>query len=609
MSHSPSPLSASSKAQFLPVSSGRGPQKKCFVVGTSPLHLHMFDLKRAQITALSWLSFFSLLTESARAELGVKEEEIAAQVSAFWKEWAHVWDGTIEDHELAESLAENASLHLDGPDSMSAVLSGPFQLTSRKLAKKPTQGRNAVLREFRDWPSKWSGGSVKQSKFKVVEVEISGNEVVTNELVAVVVEGDKIWEYNGRWKTHWVIGKEKLLFDHSEILEGEVAQTNHFIFKETTTGLLPKGSTADLELIEENFYWRERIPASFEPDQFGETGISIADVNGDGLEDVYLCQIGGLRNKLWLRTKEGRLITAPSSGLEIRDNTAAALFLDFDSDGDRDAILTTTAGIVVFANDGEGVFREHVRFPDLPYGFGMGACDYDQDGDLDVFVCQYYSKRNLEGETLRGSFPVPFPIQNATNGGPNVLLRNDGGLQFVDASQEAGLANDNSRYSFACLWEDFDNDGDQDLIVANDFGPNNFYSNNGKGGFVDHSDAPGIKDGGFGMGLTAADFDLDGLYDLHISNMYSGAGNRIARQKWFHADKDEKTRKTLLNLARGNTLLKNLGESIFSDVSVLSGISMGRWSWASLAVDLNNDTREDLLVANGFVTGKDPDDL
>ena len=111
------------------------------------------------------------------------------------------------------------------------------------------------------------------------------------------------------------------------------------------------------------------------------------------------------------------------------------------------------------------------------------------------------------------------------------------------------------------------------------------------------------------MGVTAADFNLDGRYDLHISNMYSGAGNRIARQDWFHADKDEKVRKTLLSLARGNTLLRNLDGSAFADESASSGIAMGRWSWSSLAVDLNNDAREDLLVANGFVTGKDPDDL
>jgi hypothetical protein len=180
---------------------------------------------------------------------------------------------------------------------------------------------------------------------------------------------------------------------------------------------------------------------------------------------------------------------------------------------------------------------------------------------------------------------------------------------FKDVTGESGLDVGNVRLSYGCLWEDFDNDGDQDLFIVNDFGPNNYFENDGKGRFVDQSGAPGVRDGGFGMGLTAADFDHDGRYDLHISNMYSGAGNRIARQDWFHADQDAKVRETLLSLARGNTLLKNLGGSAFSDTSEPSGIAMGRWSWASLAVDLNNDSFEDLLVANGFVTGKDPDDL
>lgn len=569
----------------------------------------MFFSHTAQIITFSWLSVFSLLTGLADANQGLEEESISASASAFWKEWSNVWDRSVSEAELSHFFTEDASLYLDASDSIDVNLAGSFQLANRAGSQRKIQGRDNILKQFRDWPSEWSDGVVRKSKFKIVGIEISGGQVVTNELVAVVVEGEKIWEYNGRWRTEWILKGEELIFSSSKILKGQVVEAERLIFEEKTSGILPGNSSTDLELIEENFYWRERIPASFEPDQFGETGISIADLNGDGLEDLYLCQIGGLRNKLWLRTKKGGLVLSPASGLEIRDNTAAALFLDFDSDGDRDAILTTTAGIVVFANDGKGRFREKERFADLPYGFGMASCDYDQDGDLDVFVCQYYSSRSLEGEALRGSFPVPFPIHNAANGGPNVLLRNEGGLKFVDATEEAGIGQYNSRYSFACLWEDFDNDKDQDLIVVNDFGPNNFYRNNGQGGFVDCSDSPGLRSGGFGMGVTVSDFDLDGLYDIHISNMYSGAGNRIARQEWFHKDKKNEIRAALLGMARGNTLLRNSGNDTFSDISDTSGISMGRWSWASLAVDLNNDTREDLLVANGFVTGKDPDDL
>ena len=70
------------------------------------------------------------------------------------------------------------------------------------------------------------------------------------------------------------------------------------LFRDLTSSLLPEDCKTDPDLVRENYEWRQRIPDIFEPDQFGETGISVADVNGDGLEDVYLCQIGGLRNRL-----------------------------------------------------------------------------------------------------------------------------------------------------------------------------------------------------------------------------------------------------------------------------------------------------------------------
>ncbi|MGC6465435.1 MAG: FG-GAP repeat domain-containing protein [Akkermansiaceae bacterium] len=554
--------------------------------------------------------FFFMLVGLVRAEQGMREEQLAARAGAFWKEWAHVWDGSVTDEEMSPQLSQGAVFHRDQAEVLNQRLEGAFQVNDRKVGGRAAEGRKAVLEAFRNWPLTWSEGPVERSKFKVVGVEVDEGELTTTELVAVITGGATVREYNGVWQTRWEIKGDTLLFKESNIQDGKVVSaTGGTLFSERTSGLLPADCDGDLELVEENFYWRERVPASFEPDQFGENGISVADVNGDGLEDVYLCQIAGLRNRLWLRTDEGLLVEAPSSGLEIRENTCAALFLDFDADGDRDAVLTTSAGVVFFANDGQGVFTQKKSLAEVPHGFGMAASDYDQDGDLDLFVCQYYASRKNGEEALRGSFPHPYPIYDASNGGDNVLLRNDGDWKFVEATEEAGLAEKNFRYSYACLWEDFDNDGDQDLFVVNDFGPNNFYLNEGKGTFVDRSDAPGVKDGGFGMGLTAADFDLDGRYDLHISNMYSGAGNRIARQDWFHADKDEKIRETLLSLARGNTLLKNLGKASFADRSEPSGIAMGRWSWSSLAVDLNNDSREDLLVANGFVTGKDPDDL
>lgn len=550
------------------------------------------------------------LVPAASGEQGLRQEQLAAEAAKIWKQWAHVWDGAVEEGEMVDHLAPDCQWLGDAAGQGTRALDGRFQFRPRTTGKQVVSGRAAVLQAFRQWPLSWADGAVTQSKFKVVGVKVEDRTLTTTELVAVLVAGDTLSEYNGKWQTEWAVGDDSLTFRKTTMLEGAVVDLGQGrLFGERTAGILPEGAQEDLELTAGNFFWRERVPAAFEPDQFGETGISVADVNGDGWEDVYLCQIAGLRNRLWLRTEEGRLEEAPASGLDIRENTSAALFLDFDQDGDRDAVLTTSLGVVFFANDGAGHFTQKIHLENIPHGFGMASCDYDQDGDLDLFVCQYYASRQAGADGLRGSFPHPYPIYDATNGGPNLLLRNDGGWQFSDVTQEAGLAGGNHRYSYTCVWEDLDNDGDQDLFVVNDFGPNNYFENQGGGRFLDRSGAPGVRDGGFGMGVTAADFDLDGRYDLHISNMYSGAGNRIARQDWFHADKDEKVRQTLLSLARGNTLLRNLGESAFADESSTSGIAMGRWSWSSLAVDLNNDAREDLLVANGFVTGKDPDDL
>ena len=559
-----------------------------------------------------WFVFLitGLAVLTAEGEQGLRQEKLAAMAGKIWKEWAHVWDGSVKDDEVSAHLAEECLISIDQVDGEARLLKGQFQYTNRVPGSNSTQGRTAVLKTFREWPFTWAKGEVERSKFKVVGVAVEGNEITTTELVAVLVKGEELSEYNGTWKTRWKIEDDYLKLAEVRILSGSVVDLGASkVFREMTSGVLPEEAGDDLELTGGNFFWRERVPAGFEPDQFGETGISIADLNGDGLEDVYLCQIAGLRNRLWLRTADGKLKEASASGLEVRENTSAALFLDFDGDGDRDAVLTTAIGVVFFANNGAGVFEEKIRLENIPHGFGMASSDYDRDGDLDLFICQYYAPRRSDADALRGSFPHPYPIYDATNGGPNVLLRNEGDWNFVDVTNEAGLATGNFRYSYTCVWEDLDNDGDQDLFVVNDFGPNNFFENDGKGRFTDRSGAPGVKDGGFGMGVTAADFNLDGRYDLHISNMYSGAGNRIARQDWFHADKDEKVRKTLLSLARGNTLLRNLDGSAFADESASSGIAMGRWSWSSLAVDLNNDAREDLLVANGFVTGKDPDDL
>jgi hypothetical protein len=206
----------------------------------------------------------------------------------------------------------------------------------------------------------------------------------------------------------------------------------------------------------------------------------------------------------------------------------------------------------------------------------------------------------------------PIPYHDANNGGRNVLFRNDRNWGFTDVTKRVGLDQNNQRFSLACAWEDFDNDGDLDLYVANDFGRNSLYVNDA-GRFRDSAAQAGIEDISAGMSVSWGDYNNDGWMDLYVGNMWSSAGNRIAYQRRFLRAKGN--RATLADFrrhARGNSLFANsgVGESTgFHDVSVQARVTMGRWAWSSCFLDMNNDGWEDMLVANGYITQEDTGDL
>jgi hypothetical protein len=243
------------------------------------------------------------------------------------------------------------------------------------------------------------------------------------------------------------------------------------------------------------------------------------------------------------------------------------------------------------------------QFHPLHHGYSLAAADCDLDGDLDVYVCAYYPS----GES-GSDFPAPVPYYDANNGGPNHLFRNDGNWQFIDATEETGLGMNNRRFSYAAAWEDYDNDGDADLYVANDFGRNNLYRND-RGQFVDVASDVGLEDGAFGMSVSFGDCNRDGFMDLYVGNMFSAAGGRVTHQQRFKPEATGPMRNFFRRLTRGNTLFLNSPDGQFRDVSAEAAVTMGRWSWSSLFADLNNDGWEDLLVANGFITGEDTEDL
>ena len=260
--------------------------------------------------------------------------------------------------------------------------------------------------------------------------------------------------------------------------------------------------------------------------------------------------------------------------------------------------------VVIAENDQEKRFEPAAILKTSWSTSSLAAADYDNDGLIDLYVCAYVNEDN--GNSI-GTDSNEFIYHNAENGAANTLYKNVtkgiGEVSFIDVTNEVGLNVNNSRWSFAASWEDYDNDGDQDLYVANDYGRNNLYNNN-KGKFTDLASKTYSEDSASGMSVAWADYDKDGNMDIYVSNMFSAAGNRITNQRQFKSSTQQSVREIFRRFARGNTLLRNV-DGNFQDTSLLAGVNMGRWAWGSNFIDFNNDTFPDLVVANGYLTSKD----
>ena len=450
-------------------------------------------------------------------------------------------------------------------------------------------------------------------KFKVVSVKLDGSPPQTT--VDVQVSGfasiGKI-QQNAVWTVAWDESRPSpkiASIDASEFEEVVYKSSGGEMFVDQTESVLGSDESFRQQLTRGVDYWRGRLEANYGVDPNGNQGIALGDVNGDGLDDLFVCQQGGLPNRLYLRREDGTLHDiAKEAGVDWMEVCRSALFVDLDNDGDQDLAMAQGWYLMIMSNDGTGKFTvvQEKRSPANLYS--ITAADYDNDGDLDLFFCGRNPAR--EQGTPEGILGMPIPYHDANNGGPNILLRNDGGFRFVDATKSTGLDTNNRRYSYAASWEDFDNDGDMDLYVANDFGRNNLYRNdlkNGRRTFHDMAKEMQVEDISAGMSVTWGDYDRDGWMDVYVSNMFSSAGNRIAYQRQFRSESRDNV-SHFQRHARGNTLFRN-DRSSFNDVSLAAAVTMGRWAWGSKFVDLNNDGWEDLYVTNGFITTEDTGDL
>ncbi len=380
------------------------------------------------------------------------------------------------------------------------------------------------------------------------------------------------------------------------------------IFTEITEASLGGTDSFRRQLAIDLDSWMATFDSVLTRDSNGHHGVSVGDVDGDGLEDLYVAQPAGLPNRLYRNRGDSTFedIT-DKSGLGVLDDTAASLFVDVDNDGDEDLVLSTATKPILFLNDGSGHFtavEDGFRFAKPLQGVltSISMADYDRDGYVDMYLC-VYSYFFGAGEDKAGT---PAPYYDARNGPPGVLLRNDGHGHFVDATADAGLEAGNDRYHFAAAWADYDGDGWPDLLVSNDFGTKNLYRNlglkDGKVRFEDVAASAGVLDHGAGMSATFFDYDNDGLLDIYTGNMWSAPGQRVTSAPTFMPDATPDVRALYRRHVRGNSLLRNLGNGRFEDKSIEAHAEMGRWAWSSDAFDFDRDGWEDLYVVNGMLS-------
>jgi hypothetical protein len=444
-------------------------------------------------------------------------------------------------------------------------------------------------------------------KLKTFRVSPPKDGAFTTE-VLLLISGDgqqgKV-QQNATWRCEWTGGTSPVLQGIEVLSYEEILPVARGLHYEDVTASVFRGVPAFAEQLMRGIdHWRPRLQGDFGTDVNGLQGLALGDADGDGLEDIYVCQQGGLPNKLFLRNPDGTLRDgSAAAGVDWMEVTRAALFVDLDNDGDQDLALAQGWYYMLMENDGKGHFtkRDEVRAEANLHS--LAAADADLDGDLDLYFCGRNPAREMAKS--EGVLGQPMPYHDANNGGPNIYLRNEGGWKFKNATVEAGLDVNNRRYSYACSWEDYDLDGDADLYVANDFGRNNLYRNDG-GKFIDVAGELKVEDISAGMGVTWGDANNDGRPDIYVSNMFSSAGNRIAYQRHFRSG--DAANPDFQRHARGNTLFLN-GKEGFTDVSVPAGVTLARWAWGAQFVDLNNDGWEDLYVANGFITTEDTGDL
>jgi len=345
---------------------------------------------------------------------------------------------------------------------------------------------------------------------------------------------------------------------------------------------------------------------------YAGSGLAIGDVNNDGLPDVFFAG-NDVPNRLYINKGNFKFEDISiKAGIQSKKWGPGVSMVDINQDGWLDIYVCNSGPSPnadamrneLYINNGNNTFTEQAAaygIDDNSRSIQASFFDMDRDGDLDLWVMNHALRRRGGWaaewlELAEALDPVDYKRECST------LYRNNGNGKFTDISKEAGI--EKIGFGLGIAVNDFDQNGFLDVYIANDyFIPDFMFLNNGNGTFTDKTETKLGHTSYYAMGVDAADFNNDGLTDLAVLDMTPADH---VRNKVLMASMDVTRFSYLTEIKKFtpqymmNSLSVNNGFGIMSDIGQFAGVAQTDWSWAPLLADFDNDGLKDLMITNGF---------
>ncbi len=371
-------------------------------------------------------------------------EKYAVEIEAILKQWGERLKTSPQRHAaLADSLdpAIEASSLVPLKETRLRSAFG-IDVIERQFPAPAAVGREAFLHSL----SAWLGpvARVDTAEFEIYGIEQTAASPLTMRLdirydIVATVAGDRREERVGSWRTVWsqsAPGAWKALrweADHET-----VCTANGPVFVDVTAHSLGRVDSYAGQMLHGADYWRTILDGAIGVDVYGNNGVAAGDFDGDGFDDLYICQPAGLPNRLYRNRGDGTFDDVTErAGVGVLDGTACALFADFLNRGRQDLLVVCGTGPLLFLNQGDGTFArkpDAFKFTRPPQGTFTHAAvaDYDRDGRLDIYFCMYMYYLGLD------QYHYPIPYYDARNGPPNCLFHNQGDGTFIEDDRGLG---------------------------------------------------------------------------------------------------------------------------------------------------------------------------